>query len=97
MIAYCMRFHPLVVRMKQLIDERAFGDLFQMSIWTEQLTQYPADHWRNIYPTGGGQFFSHGCHYIDLMLWILETDRGYASGHQLGTPWIKRGKASLLV
>ncbi|NLN18048.1 MAG: Gfo/Idh/MocA family oxidoreductase [Firmicutes bacterium] len=91
MIAYCMRFHPLVVRMKQLIDERAFGDLFQMSIWTEQLTQYPADHWRNIYPTGGGQFFSHGCHYIDLMLWILgKPIVGTHLGTNFGTPWIKR-------
>jgi predicted dehydrogenase len=98
MIAYCMRFHPLVIKMKQLIDERAFGDLFQLSIWTEQLTQYPADHWRNIYPTGGGQFFSHGCHYVDLMLWIMGKPLvGTHIGTNFGTPWIKREGTSNVV
>ena len=41
MIAYCMRFHPLVQRLKALLDAQAYGDVFQVSIWTEQLTRYP--------------------------------------------------------
>ena len=41
MVAYCMRFHPLVVKMKELIDAKTYGDVFQLSIWTEQLTRYP--------------------------------------------------------
>ena len=69
MIAYCMRYHPLVVRMKELLDEGVHGDVFQVSIWTEQLTQYQEAGWHS-YPLklGWGQCLSHGCHYIDILL-----------------------------
>lgn len=92
MIAYCMRFHPLVVRMKELLDQRAYGDCFQVSIWTEQHTQYPPEHWASRAATlGGGQFFSHGCHYIDILLWYLGRPlRGTHLGTNTGTPWMER-------
>jgi predicted dehydrogenase len=92
MIAYCMRFHPLVVRMKELLDARALGDVFQVSIWTEQLTQYHPGHWAlNAATLGGGQLFSHGCHYIDLLLWYLGRPvRGTHLGTNTGTPWMER-------
>ena len=41
MTAYVMRFNPLVSRMKELLDQRAYGDVFQVSIWTEQFTRLP--------------------------------------------------------
>lgn len=44
MTAYPMRYHPLVVRMKELIAAKAYGDVFQLSLWTEQLTRYAPDH-----------------------------------------------------
>ena len=92
MIAYCMRFHPLVQRLKELLDERAYGDVFQVSIWTEQLTRYPPEHWASSKERlGGGQLFSHGCHYIDLLLWFLgHPVRGIHVGTNLGTPWMER-------
>ena len=34
MVAYCMRFHPLVLKMKELIDQKTYGDVFQLSMWT---------------------------------------------------------------
>ena len=92
MVAYCMRFHPLVVRMKELIDEKAYGDVFQVSIWTEQLTRYADGHWVMDPATlGGGQLFSHGCHYIDILLWYLGRPvRGAHMGTNTGTPWMGR-------
>lgn len=92
MIAYCMRFHPLVVRMRELLQEQRYGDVFQVSIWTEQLTQYPADHWAsNAAQLGGGQLFSHGCHYIDILLWYLGAPlQGTHLGTNTGTPWMER-------
>ena len=92
MIAYCMRFHPLVQRLKELLDEGAYGEVFQVSIWTEQLTRYPEDHWASSKERlGGGQFFSHGCHYIDLLLWFLGRPiKGMHMGTNLGTPWMER-------
>ena len=92
MVAYCMRFHPLVVRMKELIDSKAYGDLFQLSIWTEQLTRYAPGHWAlSAEQLGGGQFFSHGCHYVDLMLWMAGRPvRGNHYGTNRGTPWMEK-------
>ncbi len=92
MIAYCMRFHPLVARMKELLDERAYGDVFQVSIWTEQHTEYEPGHWtREAAKLGGGQLFSHGCHYIDILLWYLGSPVcGTHVGTNYGTPWMER-------
>lgn len=92
MIAYCMRFHPLVARMKELLEQQAYGEVFQVSIWTEQLTRYAPDHWASSAATlGGGQLFSHGCHYIDILLWYLgQPVRGTHVGTNFGTPWMER-------
>ena len=91
MVAYCMRFHPLVVKMKELLVAEAYGKLFQLSIWTEQLTRREDDHWSQKKATlGGGQFFSHGCHYVDVMLWMAGRPvRGTHIGTRLGTPWME--------
>lgn len=92
MVAYCMRFHPMVVKLKELLDAKVYGDCFQLSIWTEQHTQYPPEHWASSAKTlGGGQLFSHGCHYIDLLLWMLgEPVSGTHFGTHFGTPWMER-------
>jgi predicted dehydrogenase len=92
MVAYVMRYHPLVTKLKELIDSKKYGDIFQMSIWTEQHTQRPAGDWHNsARRLGGGQFFSHGCHYIDLLLWYMGRPvSGTHVGTRMGTPWMER-------
>ncbi len=92
MVAYCMRFHPLIRKMRELIANETYGKTFQLSIWTEQYTEYPEGHWsRSADQLGGGQLFSHGCHYIDLMLWMMgEPVIGSHVGTNLGTPWMER-------
>ncbi len=91
MVAYCMRFHPLVEQMQQIIAEKTYGEAFHVAIWTEQFTKFNAGHWALKKSTlGGGQFFSHGCHYIDLLLWFLgEPVRGTHLGTRLGTEWME--------
>ena len=92
MVAYCMRFHPLTVRLKDLVEKKVYGDLFQLSIWTEQYTRYHSGHWAlDAAKLGGGQLFSHGCHYIDLLLWFLGRPlRGTHLGTHYGTPWMEK-------
>ena len=92
MVGYCMRFHPLTMRMKELVDAKTYGDIFHMSIWTEQHTERPPGHWtRSARLLGGGQLFSHGCHYIDLLLWFLGRPlRGTHLGTHYGTPWMEK-------
>jgi predicted dehydrogenase len=92
MVGYCQRFNPLVVRLKELLDQRACGDVFQVSIWTEQHTERSPDSWMCRAATlGGGQFFSHGCHYIDLLLWYLGRPlEGTHTGTNYCTPWMEK-------
>ena len=92
MIAYCMRFQPILREMKRLIKEKVYGECFQLSIWTEQLTIREDAAWLHDRKTlGGGQLFSHGCHYIDLILWMMgKPVRGTHSSTKLCTPWMDR-------
>lgn len=91
MIGYIMRFHPMVVKLKELIDNKTYGNYYQMSIWTEQYEWLPEGHWLAMAkPSGGGQFYTHGCHYIDLMLWMMgRPKKGAHMGTRLCTEWIE--------
>ncbi|MBV7332144.1 Gfo/Idh/MocA family oxidoreductase [Chloroflexi bacterium TSY] len=91
MVAYCMRFHPIVVEMERLLKAETYGDLFQLSIWTEQHTQGEPGSWMHRVETlGGGQLFSHGCHYIDILLaWMGQPVLGTHIGTNFGTPWME--------
>ena len=92
MMAYCMRFDPALREMRRLIREKVYGECFQLSIWTEQLTIKEDAPWIHDRKTlGGGQLFSHGCHYIDLMLWMMGRPlRGSHVGTNKCTPWMDR-------
>ena len=92
MTAYCMRFHPILREMRRLIKEKVYGECFQLSIWTEQLTIREDAAWLHDRKLlGGGQLFSHGCHYIDLMLWMMgKPVRGTHSSSNFCTPWMDR-------
>ena len=93
MVAYIQRYHPLIIQMGELIKAKTYGEPFHVSMWTEQFTRFPeADSWGHKAATlGGGQLFSHGCHYIDLMLdWMGEPAEGMHMGTNFGTPWMER-------
>lgn len=99
MVGYCMRYHPLVRAMKDHMDGGTAGHVFHMSLWTEQHTELPSGHWATRSDTlGGGQLFSHGCHYVDLLLYFLGRPvSGFHMGTNLGTPWMEREGTSDLV
>lgn len=99
MTAYPIRWIPLIAKMKEIIDSGKVGELFQFSIWTEQYTKPEEGSWiRSADRLGGGQFFSHGCHYIDLMLWFMgKPVRGMHMGTNFGTPWMEAEGTSNVV
>ena len=90
MIGYVMRFHPLWMEMSRLIHDKVYGDTFHVSVWTEQYTHLPYSAWSpQMLKIGGGQLFSHGCHYIDLLLhWMGRPVEGMHIGTNYGTPWM---------
>lgn len=106
MCAYPVRFWQGIRKLKELVDSNEYGEIIQMSVWTEQLTgsdfNYTDPHggrsWVLSGRVGGGQLFSHGCHYVDLMLWFLgEPVCGSHMGTRNGTPWMLEEGTSALV
>jgi predicted dehydrogenase len=91
MIGYSMRYDPFVVRVRELLQSGELGTPFQTSIWTEQLDVYEPTYWKSRKDQlGGGQFFSHGCHYVDLLLWYLGAPvRGCHMSTRTGSEWME--------
>ncbi|MBQ9985072.1 MAG: Gfo/Idh/MocA family oxidoreductase [Oscillospiraceae bacterium] len=97
MCAYPVRYWQGVRKLKELVDSGKFGKIMQMSIWTEQLTVYDDQHWAGTGCIGGGQLFSHGCHYIDILLWFCGNPVcGSHLGTNVGTPWMLREGTSVV-
>jgi len=99
MCAYPVRHWPEILKMKEIADSKKYGEILQMSIWTEQYTKYAEDSWGASARLGGGQFFSHGCHYVDLLLWFLgEPDYGTHIGSRKFCPWLlEEGTSNVVI
>ena len=59
-------------------------------------------YYRNPYlkdALGGGQLWSHGCHYIDILLWFLgDPEKGVHMGTNTCTPWMEReGNSNVII
>lgn len=97
MCAYPVRYWQGIVKLKELVDSGEYGKIMQMSIWTEQLTICDDQHWIGTGCIGGGQLFSHGCHYIDILLWFCGNPVcGSHLGTTVGTPWMLREGTSVV-
>ena len=96
MCAYPVRYWPGILKLKELVDSGEYGKVIMMSVWTEQLTV--AKGWSATARLGGGQFFSHGCHYVDVLMWFLGNPvSGSHFGTRIGTPWmLKEGTSTAI-
>ena len=93
MSAYPVRFWKEIIKLKELMDDGVCGDVFQMTVYTDHYnpSRDTRGTWMNCKGLGGGQFFSHGCHYIDILLWFLGNPvSGTHIGTNRGTPWMDR-------
>ena len=98
MCAYPVRYWPGVVKLKEMIDSGEYGKVFQASIWTEQKTLPDERSWLATARIGGGQFFSHGCHYIDVLLWLLgDPVSGIHFGTNYGGEWLLKESTSVAI
>lgn len=98
MCAYPVPHYPGVRKLYELVKTGDYGKIMQISIWTEQLTKKEEGHWGTTARIGGGQFFSHGCHYVDLLLRFLgKPIKGFHVGTNAGTPWMLREGTSAVV
>ncbi|NJC26106.1 Gfo/Idh/MocA family protein [Neolewinella antarctica] len=80
-VGYMMRFHPLLLSVKKLVDENAYGGFVHAaSHWGEYLPDWhPWEDYREGYAArkelGGGAGLTLS-HDLDVALWILGADAG---------------------
>jgi len=75
-VGYILRHNPLFIKMHQLVEAGTYGAPFAATCRTEQGW---SPEWFDGKPWiktdeglgRGGSLFSHGCHYVDLMIWML--------------------------
>jgi len=76
MVGFNRRFAPHVVKMKSLLDSKREPKVVVMTVNAGAI---PGDHWTQDSEVGGGRIVGEGCHFIDLMRFLV----GHAiTGHQ---------------
>jgi len=76
MVGFNRRFAPHIVRMKSLLDSKREP---KSIVITVNAGSIPSDHWTQDPDVGGGRIIGEGCHFIDLMRFLV----GHAiTGHQ---------------
>lgn len=76
MVGYMMRFHPLIIKIKKLLEKKYFGNIFYVrSIWSEYLPDWhPQENFKKSYASlkklGGGSTLTLS-HEIDLVKWFF--------------------------
>lgn len=68
MIGFNRRFAPHILKMKDLMDKRKTP---KSIIMTVNAGAIPKDHWVQDELIGGGRIIGEGCHFIDLMRYLV--------------------------
>lgn len=68
MVGFNRRFTPHIIKMKQLLDSRPEPKAFIMTVNAGAI---PAEHWTQDKSVGGGRIIGEGCHFIDLMRFLV--------------------------
>ena len=68
LVGFNRRFSPHALKMKQLLETR----ISPLSmIMTANAGQIPVDHWTQDPKRGGGRIIGEGCHFIDLLMFLV--------------------------
>lgn len=68
MIGFNRRFSPQILKMKSLLDSRSSPKII---IITVNAGEIPKNHWVQDELIGGGRIIGEGCHFIDLMRYLV--------------------------
>ncbi|PYI54371.1 Gfo/Idh/MocA family protein [Paenibacillus flagellatus] len=91
MLAFVVRYLPAIRKLKEAIDSGRYGVPISAQGWVEAfLEPMPGTWFASKEKLGGGVLFSHGCHYIDILLYLLgEPARVSHFGTRVGTDWME--------
>lgn len=68
MVGFNRRFSPLAVKMRNLLAARSQPIT---AIYTVNAGAIPANHWTQDPQVGGGRIIGEGCHFIDLLRYLV--------------------------
>ncbi|MFD0717469.1 Gfo/Idh/MocA family protein [Paenibacillus sp. GCM10027626] len=91
MVAYILRYVPSLIKLKEALDSGKYGRPINANCWIEGYLPPNPNSWlASKDKLGGGVLFSHGCHYVDLMLWFFGKPKCAVSlGTRVGTEWLE--------
>ncbi len=91
MLAYIVRFWPASKKLQEIIESEKYGKPFNVQCWVEGFLPPRPDEWfAKKDKLGGGVLFSHGCHYVDLMIAFMgKPVRATGLGTRNGTEWME--------
>lgn len=92
MVGFNRRFAPHTVRMKALLDSVAGPKTL---ICTINAGAIPADHWTQDSKIGGGRIIGEGCHFIDLMRFLVGASIESWYVARIGGPGVVDDKATI--
>lgn len=68
MVGFNRRFAPHIVKMKSLLEVKREPKVVVMTVNAGVI---PADHWTQDTEVGGGRIVGEGCHFVDLMRFLI--------------------------
>ncbi|MCW8899120.1 MAG: bi-domain-containing oxidoreductase [Gammaproteobacteria bacterium] len=68
MVGFNRRFAPHVVKMKSLLESKREPKVIVITVNAGSI---PGDHWTQDPEVGGGRIIGEGCHFIDLMRFLV--------------------------
>lgn len=91
MLAYVVRYMPAIRKLKEALDSGVYGQPISAQAWVQAyLEPAPGSWFASKEKLGGGVLFSHGCHYIDILLYLLgEPETVTQLGTRVGTEWME--------
>lgn len=91
MLAYVVRYMPALRRLKEIIDSGRYGQpIHAQGYVLGYLDPRPNTWFARKESLGGGVLFSHGCHYIDILIWLFgDPKRVVSLGTRNGTEWLE--------
>ncbi len=100
MVAYVLRYMPAMQKLKAVLSAGTYGDIIQIASSVEANVTEQALPWAaKKSQLGGGVMFSHGCHTIDLMLWLAGPAQRVAMlGNNVNAEWMEgEGTAQMII
>ena len=91
MVAFPLRYRPNYRVLKEALSDDRYGQVICANGFVHgRLTPQPGSWFSRKDQLGGGVLFSHGCHDIDIMIWLfgMPTRAEYVAT-RVGTEWME--------